>query len=129
MSKRSPHWASWRGMGRRCTSVLLSPIAAWRGRLMLLRTCRCSNRLWRWGEAEAWGRCCAFPAHLRVLQQAVALVANVRVRNVGTLGGNLCFGDPHSDPAPVLLVYNARVKIGKHGGERSIGLDEFYIGL
>ena len=68
-------------------------------------------------------------AHLPLLQQAVALVANVRVRNIGTLGGNLCFGDPHSDPAPVLLVYNTRVKIGKHGGERSIGLDEFYIGL
>ena len=37
--------------------------------------------------------------HLSLLQQAAALVANVRVRvrNVGTLGGNLCFGDPHSD--------------------------------
>ena len=74
-------------------------------------------------------RSAAVAAHLPLLQQAVALVANVRVRNVGTLGGNLCFGDPHSDPAPVLLVYNTRVKIGKHSGDRSIGLDEFYIGL
>ena len=72
-------------------------------------------------------RCVA--AHLPLLHQAAALVANVRVRNVGTLGGNLCFGDPHSDPAPVLLVYNTRMKIGQHGGARSIGLDEFYIGL
>ena len=61
--------------------------------------------------------------HLPLLQQAAALVANVRVRNVGTLGGNLCFGDPHSDPAPALLVYNTRVKIGQHGGARSIGLE------
>src|SRR5215475_944873 len=74
-------------------------------------------------------RSAAVAEHLPLLQQAAALVANVRVRNVGTLGGNLCFGDPHSDPAPVLLVYNTRVKIGKHGEERSIGLDEFYMGL
>src|SRR5437016_3618738 len=30
-------------------------------------------------------------------------VANVRVRTVGSLGGNLCFADPHSDPATFLL--------------------------
>jgi carbon-monoxide dehydrogenase medium subunit len=67
--------------------------------------------------------------HLPLLHQATALVANVRVRNVGTLGGNLCFGDPHSDPAPALLVYNTRVTIGHHGGARSIGLDKFFVGL
>jgi carbon-monoxide dehydrogenase medium subunit len=67
--------------------------------------------------------------HLPLLHHATAQVANVRVRNVGTLGGNLCFGDPHSDPAPALLVYNTRVTIGHHGGTRSIGLDEFFVGL
>jgi carbon-monoxide dehydrogenase medium subunit len=68
-------------------------------------------------------------AHLPLLQQATALVANVRVRNVGTLGGNLCFGDPHSDPAPALLVHDTRVKIGKHSGGRTIGLGTFFTGL
>ena len=34
-------------------------------------------------------------------------VANVRVRNVGTLGGNLCFAEPHSDPGTALLLYDA----------------------
>jgi carbon-monoxide dehydrogenase medium subunit len=74
-------------------------------------------------------RSAAVAEHLPLLHQAAALVANVRVRNVGTLGGNLCFGDPHSDPAPALLVHNTRVTIGHHGSTRSIGLDEFYIGL
>jgi aerobic carbon-monoxide dehydrogenase medium subunit len=32
----------------------------------------------------------------------ISRVANLRVRSVGTLGGNLCLADPHSDPAPVL---------------------------
>jgi carbon-monoxide dehydrogenase medium subunit len=68
-------------------------------------------------------------AHLPLLQQATELVANVRVRNVGTIGGNLCFGDPHSDPAPVLLVHDTRVKIGTPSGDRTIGLETFYIGL
>jgi len=68
-------------------------------------------------------------AHLPVLHQAASLAANVRVRNVGTLGGNLCFGDPHSDPAPALLISKTRVTIGHHGGTRSLGLDAFFVGL
>ena len=30
-------------------------------------------------------------------------VGNIRVRNVGSIGGNLCFADPHSDPATYLM--------------------------
>lgn len=37
-------------------------------------------------------------------------VANIRVRNVGTLGGNLCFSDPHSDPATFLLALDAEAE-------------------
>jgi aerobic carbon-monoxide dehydrogenase medium subunit len=74
-------------------------------------------------------RSAAVAEHLPLLQQAAALVANVRVRNVGTLGGNLCFGDPHSDPAPVLLVHDTRVTIGKHSGGRTVGLETFFRGL
>jgi carbon-monoxide dehydrogenase medium subunit len=36
-------------------------------------------------------------------------VANIRVRTVGTLVGNLCFSDPHSDPATFLLALDAEV--------------------
>ena len=68
-------------------------------------------------------------AHLPLLHQATELVANVRVRNVGTLGGNLCFGDPHSDPAPVLLVHDTTVKIGRHNGVRTIGIEKFFMGM
>lgn len=51
-------------------------------------------------------------------------VANVRVRNVGTLGGNLCFSDPHSDPATFLLALDAEVE---HDGGR-MPLSEFLVG-
>ena len=48
-------------------------------------------------------------------------VANVRVRTVGTLGGNLCFSDPHSDPATFLLAIDADVETrqGADGGRRA----------
>ena len=51
-------------------------------------------------------------------------VANIRVRNVGTLGGNLCFSDPHSDPATFLLALDAEVE----WGARRAPLAEFLVG-
>jgi carbon-monoxide dehydrogenase medium subunit len=51
-------------------------------------------------------------------------VANIRVRNVGTLGGNLCFSDPHSDPATFLLALDAEVE---YDGTRR-PLAEFLVG-
>jgi carbon-monoxide dehydrogenase medium subunit len=57
---------------------------------------------------------------------AESQVANVRVRNQGTLGGNLCFNDPHSDPGTVLLVHNAFVRLANYKGERQLPLEEFF---
>ena len=56
-------------------------------------------------------------------------VANLRVREVGTLGGNLCFSDPHSDPAAFLLALDAEVEC-RRGGEaaRRISISDFVVG-
>jgi len=51
-------------------------------------------------------------------------VANIRVRNVGTLGGNLCFSDPHSDPATFLLALDAEVE----SDAGRVALAEFLVG-
>jgi aerobic carbon-monoxide dehydrogenase medium subunit len=51
-------------------------------------------------------------------------VANIRVRNVGTLGGNLCFSDPHSDPATFLLALDAEVE---YDSQRAL-LADFLVG-
>ena len=59
---------------------------------------------------------------------AESQVANVRVRHQGTLGGNLCFNDPHSDPGTVLLVHDASVKVANYKGERQLPLAEFFQG-
>jgi carbon-monoxide dehydrogenase medium subunit len=55
-------------------------------------------------------------------------IANIRVRSAGTLGGNLCFADPHSDPATLLLTFDARVVLGTGASERTLRLDEFLLG-
>jgi aerobic carbon-monoxide dehydrogenase medium subunit len=61
------------------------------------------------------------------LAYAESQVANIRLRNQGTLGGNLCFNDPHSDPPTVLLIYEASVVAASEGGERQLPLEEFMI--
>jgi carbon-monoxide dehydrogenase medium subunit len=55
-------------------------------------------------------------------------VANVRVRSVGSLGGNLAFADPHSDPATFLLAAGATLRSASADRERSIPIDEFILG-
>lgn len=55
-------------------------------------------------------------------------VANIRVRSVGTVGGNLAFADPHSDLATVFLVFDAAVGLASRRGERALALADFVRG-
>jgi carbon-monoxide dehydrogenase medium subunit len=55
-------------------------------------------------------------------------VANIRVRTVGTLGGNLAFADPHSDPATFLLAADAVVVLGRGEERRRVPMAEFVLG-
>jgi carbon-monoxide dehydrogenase medium subunit len=57
-----------------------------------------------------------------------ARVANVRVRNTGTIGGNLAFAEPHSDPATFLLACDATVRLVGPSGERRLGIGDFVQG-
>jgi aerobic carbon-monoxide dehydrogenase medium subunit len=56
-------------------------------------------------------------------------VGNLRVRNVGTIGGNLCFGDPHSDPATYLLAAGGSVSMRRGGAPvRRMSIEDFVRG-
>src|SRR5204862_6449599 len=55
-------------------------------------------------------------------------VANVRVRTVGTVGGNLAFADPHSDLATLFLALDGSVRLASPRGRRTLTLDEFVRG-
>lgn len=60
------------------------------------------------------------------LAQCLHHVGNLRVRNMGTLAGDLCQGDNHSDPAPLLGVLGAKIKTRSVRGERLIPMEEFH---
>jgi len=66
--------------------------------------------------------------HAPVIVHAMRRLANVRVRNVATIGGSLAHGDPHMDLPPVLIALGASVAVVGPSGERTIELEAFYSG-
>ncbi len=64
---------------------------------------------------------------LAALMQLEQNVANVRVRQVGTLGGNLCFAEPHADPGILLLALGARMAAERAGVTREMTAEEFFV--
>jgi carbon-monoxide dehydrogenase medium subunit len=84
----------------------------------------------RIGGAGAHARVAASPEVAEVapaLVEAARRLGNPRVRSTGTLGGNLCFAEPHGDPATVLLAHDARVALQSVRGARTLALDEFLV--
>jgi carbon-monoxide dehydrogenase medium subunit len=52
-------------------------------------------------------------------------IANIRVRVAGTLGGNLCFAEPHADPPALLSALGATVTLQRAGDSRVVPVAEF----
>jgi carbon-monoxide dehydrogenase medium subunit len=63
--------------------------------------------------------------HFGVLSEMERNLATIQTRNWGTIGGNLCQGDPAGDPASVLIALNAKLKLASSVGERIIDMEEF----
>jgi carbon-monoxide dehydrogenase medium subunit len=64
--------------------------------------------------------------HFPLLAEMERDLANVRIRNVGTLAGNLCFAEPHADPAALLAAYDAMVTLRSAGGQRRVPIKDFF---
>ena len=62
------------------------------------------------------------------LTEACHVVANIRIRNMATIGGNLAHGDNQSDPPTVLLALDASVELMRRSGTRQVKLAEFLLG-
>ena len=62
------------------------------------------------------------------LAQAVRVLANPQVRNVATVGGNLCNSAPSADSAPPLMVLEARLILEGPDGRREVPIDKFFTG-
>ena len=64
-----------------------------------------------------------------ILAEVAGTIADVQVRNRGTIGGNVCVSDP-TNHFPVLLVaLGATFTIRGAGGERTVPADEFFLGV
>jgi len=65
--------------------------------------------------------------HYPLLQETFRKVAQPRIRNMGTVGGNLAGGDPLTDPGASLIALDAEVTLSSSKGQRRLPLDEFFI--
>ena len=67
----------------------------------------------------------AVQKHYPLLHETFRKVAQPRIRNMGTIGGNLAGGDPLTDPGASLIALDAEVTLSSSKGQRRLRLDEF----
>ena len=65
--------------------------------------------------------------HFPMLADMASRLANPQVRNQGTIGGNLCYADPATDPASCLIALGAEVVLGSKRGNRVLKLEDFVL--
>jgi xanthine dehydrogenase FAD-binding subunit len=66
--------------------------------------------------------------HIPVLAEAILTIGGPQVRNMATIGGNLCNGVPSADSATPLMALNAVVTIEGQDGSRQLPLEDFFLG-
>jgi carbon-monoxide dehydrogenase medium subunit len=69
----------------------------------------------------------AVQKHYPLLHETFRKVAQPRIRNMATVGGNLAAGDPLTDPGASLIALDAEVTLATAKGQRRLRLDEFFI--
>jgi CO/xanthine dehydrogenase FAD-binding subunit len=63
-----------------------------------------------------------------ILLEAANSLGSVQIRNVATIGGNLCNGSPAADMAPPLLVLGAKVRLIIGKKSRDVPVEDFFLG-
>src|SRR5262245_11719429 len=64
-----------------------------------------------------------------ILAEVAGTIADVQVRNRGTIGGNVCVSDPTNQFPPLIVALDATFTIRSQSGERTIPADEFFLGV
>jgi xanthine dehydrogenase FAD-binding subunit len=67
-------------------------------------------------------------AHAPILAEAADSVGGPQIRNMATIGGNICNGAPSADSAPALFVLNALLELKSQQGVRQVPVTDFYLG-
>ena len=64
-----------------------------------------------------------------ILAEVASTIADLQVRNRGTIGGNICVNDPTNHFPPLLVALGASMTIQDRGGERTVTAEEFFLGV
>src|SRR5881392_398789 len=64
-----------------------------------------------------------------ILGEVCATIADVQVRNRGTIGGNVCSNDPTNHLPPLIAAVGAQMTIVGPGRERTVSADDFFLGV
>jgi carbon-monoxide dehydrogenase medium subunit len=64
-----------------------------------------------------------------ILAEVAATIADVQVRNRGTIGGNICASDPTNHFPPLLVALAATMTVAGPAGEREVPAEEFFVGV
>jgi carbon-monoxide dehydrogenase medium subunit len=64
-----------------------------------------------------------------ILGLVCSQIADVQVRNRGTIGGNVCTNDPTNHLPPLLAALDAQFTIAGGGTERTVSSDDFFLGV
>ena len=64
--------------------------------------------------------------HLPILAEVARGMASHQVRNLATIGGNICNAAPSADSAPILIALGAKVRIYSPKGNREVPLEKFF---
>ncbi len=64
-----------------------------------------------------------------ILGEVCATIADVQVRNRGTIGGNVCSNDPTNHLPPLMVAVRAEMTIAGRGGERTVPAADFFLGV
>ncbi|SHI56317.1 FAD binding domain-containing protein [Parasporobacterium paucivorans] len=81
------------------------------------------------------GACSTYAALLRderipkVLKESIRQIASPSIRNLGTIGGNICNASPAGDTLPILYALNAYLRLESENGFREIPIREFITGV
>jgi len=67
--------------------------------------------------------------HAPLLAEMAGTVASGGIRNRATVVGNICSAVPSCDAGPVLLAYDTTVHLTGPGGDRSVDIDDWFVGL
>lgn len=66
--------------------------------------------------------------HIPTLGEAADEVGSPQIRNIGTVGGNICNGVTSADTAPTLFAFDAEVELTGPEGVRRLAISDFYLG-